>query len=982
MFTLRILDADRAGDHPLSGVRVRVVALDDNGKDVLPPLVDRFSDRRGRVSFDVVTRRLAGGRTAPLPRVRVTVSGLDGTELLNKALTLDRDTSTLTERVSPKAHEERLRGPLVEWQRTVGPAFSPELTAVLQRRKIASLADLRAAENLSGERTLSAQDRAQIAVLEAHAQLQVLSRDHRVNQALVDAGFRDLLAVADARRAVFLKAVAPTIDTKAATRLHSLAREKAALLANLLTTQRVEHANGRPAASLAAAAPPCACDCQSAVSPLAYLTDLLDYASRHVTFEDRPVSLSHLESDFGQRFSDLPTDCAASTILVRQVRLCVEVLLAKRPASTELAVASAHAPYLLEAYDQIVRELGTSVRELRLARGGAPEDVASLAGRLGIAGTGDIAARLSRLRLVAGGAGERALTTQSLERLFGLQDTHRDPLSTGAVLGDGGSQIVRWRVQGIAWGRNTDVDGLLHVSLVKAGSQHELRLYRDARRRAEDLVATSRSADRSAELILTAEGESGLSGSVEIAYRSNDTDMAFSAVPQMLSWRLATLRDAWLVLDAAAIGPPAFPIIDPDMLPDSWVVPSEQGDAVFGLLESRRASLDVRLARVAAINTAAELDAVLTRTDLADGAGAILVHRFGFADTAEIDALDRAMGAGARLPVDPDARGLLMAEMTALLETRRLDRLGATDASDWAAVHHILVQAEKRRHLFAVWRGEEAAAGISLSPAFFAIPAGSMPLATAHPSPTGGDAAAHLRRQWRVDPQRARAWERALAERVEQEAVAIEGVRRAVDAAEEATLPGLRERLLAAVVPSLAPAAGTTLRAQQDWVTNRLLVHAAEGACRKTTRVAQAVETLQRLIHGLYTGLFEGPGYAIEHALDLGESGYVDLFPGAWRWLGSYATWRAAMFVFLYPENLLLPTYRSQQSPMFRAFVEVLNRPFDLAGDEDAAGADDGPPDPVEELAAELREYSLVDAGLRIQRPKALLRRRPHRSHP
>src|SRR5215472_2135349 len=44
-------------------------------------------------------------------------------------------------------------------------------------------------------------------------------------------------------------------------------------------------------------------------------------------------------------------------------------------------------------------------------------------------------------------------------------------------------------------------------------------------------------------------------------------------------------------------------------------------------------------------------------------------------------------------------------------------------------------------------------------------------------------------------------------------------------------------------------------------------------------------------------------------------------FDEEWQWIGSYATWRAAMLVFLYPENLLLPSLRRQQTPAFQKLV-------------------------------------------------------------
>src|SRR5262249_14862947 len=47
-------------------------------------------------------------------------------------------------------------------------------------------------------------------------------------------------------------------------------------------------------------------------------------------------------------------------------------------------------------------------------------------------------------------------------------------------------------------------------------------------------------------------------------------------------------------------------------------------------------------------------------------------------------------------------------------------------------------------------------------------------------------------------------------------------------------------------------------------------------------------------------------------------------FDEEWKWMGSYATWRAAMFVFLYPENVLHPNLRKKSTPAFRDLVKKL----------------------------------------------------------
>ena len=44
-------------------------------------------------------------------------------------------------------------------------------------------------------------------------------------------------------------------------------------------------------------------------------------------------------------------------------------------------------------------------------------------------------------------------------------------------------------------------------------------------------------------------------------------------------------------------------------------------------------------------------------------------------------------------------------------------------------------------------------------------------------------------------------------------------------------------------------------------------------------------------------------------------------FDREWNWIGSYAPWRAAMLVFMYPENVLHPALRDRQSPGFKRLV-------------------------------------------------------------
>lgn len=132
-------------------------------------------------------------------------------------------------------------------------------------------------------------------------------------------------------------------------------------------------ANGFSQARTSAEPQPCTFDCQSAVSPLDYLADLLDFVLREVAYDDGKLTLHQLEQSFYQLLSALPADCSASEEIVRQVRICIEVLRSKALADgkTDQADAAA-AEHAKRAYETLLRALGTSSRELRLLRG-APE---------------------------------------------------------------------------------------------------------------------------------------------------------------------------------------------------------------------------------------------------------------------------------------------------------------------------------------------------------------------------------------------------------------------------------------------------------------------------------------------------------------------------------------------------------------------------------------------------------------------------------
>lgn len=1125
-FRVRLLDADTSNNPPLAYFRAKVERLDSAGKPDAALFAGR-ANKDGEIRFHLNLPKETPGQPNPaLPKVKLTVLDLDGDPLHSETFQLQRGDPIPPVKVKTAPHQEKLVAPLDKWRAALGRTFSPVLQSLLHQSKVASLADLRAAKDLADSPGLSAADKQEVVLMQAHADLQLISRDHKTNQALVIAGYRSVLDVARESQTGFLAKVKGEIAEDTAGKLYVMAQRQVQVLGNLHTEQQARQANGMTALSYGGPAdePPCECNCGSAVSPQAYLVDLFDYAVDNVRFDGNAVDLQKLERTFGQPFAALPVDCAFADLLVRQVRLCVEVLHRRNVLlannTVRAAVTSALAAHAPRAYEALLRTLGTSYRELRLVRSDT-EARKRLADRLGIATD-----HVDRFRLeLNSGDVNKQLNEDHLERLFGLQGTARDPLSTGAKFNDGQGQITRWQLRGVEWRKNTDDLGRIHVSVVKRpNGMHEIILFKSQTRGSSSRLAMGSTRDALGEVELVAANNSGLAGRIEFKYAANDSDIFLAVVPEWVVRRKEDLRSLWnkidcptsdfaapmvdpdvvaepdlmqpfaahkaytlwqsrknslqtkrdglekdaasrdralsAMLDEVFGGPQdqsrwdgiadklksasaadsaagetqlralnlyltsatfrfllelwhresdhheikaterqqaldvlvniykaslfetwkteerdngirlsapffllseaepvlnplrasaeargnwraelernsATPLIDPDIISESNFAPGATSTEAYGTWEDRRklvgdgrraddSDLPARVAgdlfnALATIDSVAKLNAALTTGDLPVGQGP-LYHHIGFT-AAEMDGIKEAIETGRKLPITPEQYGLTAAQLRTLFEVRRL---GAdADASDWEQVHHILVQVEKRRYLYPLWRIEEGADEITLSPDVFYLPSDALtellPVLRLSPGFL----------QWRYDTRRQRAWRDQLKARVEQEYAVDAELQTAIDAAEEATLPALRDELVMATVS--ANTGGESLEECKRWVMNHLLINAFENGCRKTTRVAQGIETIQLLLWGIHSRQVEdveGEKFSLEPAS-------AETFAEEWRWLGSYATWRSAMFTYLYPENLLLPELRraiedypdpdTDPTKLFRAILKVVS---------------------------------------------------------
>ncbi len=253
---------------------------------------------------------------------------------------------------------------------------------------------------------------------------------------------------------------------------------------------------------------------------------------------------------------------------------------------------------------------------------------------------------------------------------------------------------------------------------------------------------------------------------------------------------------------------------------------------------------------------------------------------------------------------------LTSGEFNQLMGYRDLLVAGANSLTgeELTTIKHILAQVEKRRKFFD-YRLAEIAAGITLSQDHFKIR--EQAIASFPPQPDRPLTPSLATERDLI------LWRRTLKGRVEQEKSVLDAWQEALYEVDEAMMVHLRDALVQTTGNSTQ---NLTIKARN--LGDKLLIDLENNCCYKTNRVAVAIETLQQLIWKTRTADINA------HYPTLRYQG--DDFDEAWTWMGNYANWRAAMFVFLYPENVLHPSLRKNMTPAFREVVEATrnNRRF------------------------------------------------------
>jgi hypothetical protein len=739
---VKLLDEDTRA--VLSGYTVTTFDQDSGGEN----RGLNETDNDGKFSFGFYTSK-GMPANALLREFRLEVGSPDGEKLSEDGHVSVNINKPETE-VFPafiKTSKTEINKKQAQFKRMLFDVPSELRTFLSEKQTIQTLADIRRKGGLSHLADLpAATDSSLIRTLDSLADLDRISSDISVNKSLMSRDFDSVLAIADTPRTEFVSKMGNgegALSEPEASSLHVMARTQTDLLGNLLLSMAVDKANGfnqqngdadkDDAANDAVVEQKCGCsDCEAAVSPAAYLTALLDYSLKHIRNNENKIDLQFLADTFHQPFIDLPIDCEAVENQLHQTRICIEVLrsfLGTRPLANpekEAALAKAESDYSFAVYALLLSGIGTSYEEIRRIRSETDENRKALADRLGIDLTEPrLADELDQLFLDPGAQPpqDHLLTEHEVERLFGLADTRRDPLSEGAKLGDDKGQITRWNLNGAIWGQNTDAEGMVHFTLAHPEPAiFRVELHQDFLR--TKLIASGEIATANGRVKLVQESNSRLYGIIEIAYTEDSSVISIAAIPNVLSWRLKHLRTLWFQQDHPSDGysedaSPRLPIIDPDLIgPDDFRNPTPKTnpadpDRAFDIWLKRRQFVDSKLSGLKGDREAKGIAEILKQVfgDPLPDLDGLLLTLTKSGTTADEITVSKDSIAALNLSLESFAR---------LMTIRAKDQLAPVDIrneqvseQEWREVYSILAHALKTRE-FDAWRVAEQTALVKM----------------------------------------------------------------------------------------------------------------------------------------------------------------------------------------------------------------------------------------------------------------------------
>lgn len=574
----------------------------------------------------------------------------------------------------------------------------------------------------------------------------------------------------------------------------------------------------------------CQChDCANALSKIAYLADLIDYASKRVTLNGSGADIGSLSAALAQPMSDFSVDCETAEGEVCQTRIAVEVLRAKleeeydntlddQISRSTIRNDESIRRYRRRAYFTLLRELGTSYDELRALpssssqRPGANEYIESIANRLGIN-----AQYVPTLALDAQAAigDSMAISEEKLEQLFGLPATENDVNPSNGL-----------------------PDPLRSIN-----------------------------------------------------------------TPNLLVWQRERLKSLWEAQDRPSSADDLHPpIVDPDIVETGEVLNSSPAAT---LLENRRLELEGRIntLRNAIDNEsdpAAKLDASLQNTlaelnlqvDVASGESPWSVKLQPIVDSRE---------AGQEFSSLLASHYLSLADLDYLTFLHeKVSTSNPPSDSEWDNLVSILAGAEKRTK-YATWRTEEATSNLLLGPEDFVLLSPQEYEATFDSMPES-----YL---FRFDFERRQQWAAVLEKRTHRWNELERMMESVIRITEKETLSILRD----ALIELYASEQGDTQSERARWTGEQLILD-MQAEERTTTRVDQAIESLQLLLYETRVGTIDST--VVQATIDPYD------FDEIWTWLGTYQSWRSAIHVLSYPEQYLEAVPRGNATNLFEPLEE------------------------------------------------------------
>lgn len=337
------------------------------------------------------------------------------------------------------------------------------------------------------------------------------------------------------------------------------------------------------------------------------------------------------------------------------------------------------------------------------------------------------------------------------------------------------------------------------------------------------------------------------------------------------------------------------PIIEPDYLSikDHFKKPLTENETVE-VFNTRREWIENRIIKDRPIN------------DIEDEYEKIVKEKVGVT-TLELTALEEKRRKGLSISNRLKQLSLSFATFGVLIRMKDLIDVDPNTIlkEEWDDFFDIILQIEKSKK-YAEWREEERIKGYTLSPDNFLVQeiVFQFPLPSSEPL-----------NQRRVDTRYRRKWFSTLESRIEQEKELKNSIQEMLRKVEEKVLPNLRDSLI-----DISTAEGISTVERADWLSKRLLIDLQMDGCSATTRISTATGTLQNLLWSLRTGLLKDtyPDFKLQLPA-------VRTFDEDWVWLGSYAAWRAATFIYMYPQNVLHPALKKYQSWQFSKTIEYIS---------------------------------------------------------